>query len=70
MRISNTLVLTSEDLKDGSKDKLAKEITSNDLTRSWEMIAISEIVMFVDKYSQTRILKNRWGITGMVYNEN
>jgi len=66
MRLSNALVLNSDDLRDSSKGKKAYEITSNDLTTPIQLIAISEVVMFIDEYSNTRILKNRWGLTGLV----
>jgi len=70
MKKEMVLILGREDLIDCASDMKASHISITDfrgtVNNTMKLFAKQNMIIFVDKNGETRILKNRWGDNGKV----
>lgn len=65
--MKNALVLFREDLAEFAKKKSIENIFYEDFKKTpYDKIITSAVVIFIDTRGNVRIIKNRYGITGIL----
>ena len=69
METARCIILRRDDLIKSSEDKPFIDIKYDDFRNEPfdDKFRINEIILFIDNNGQTKLLKNRWGNQGVVY---
>jgi hypothetical protein len=69
METARCIILRRNDLRKPSEDKPFIDIKYDDFrsTQFDDKFTINEIILFIDNKGETKVLKNRYGNQGVVY---